>query len=148
MDIIFCQCPSEANHLIKKMYSSLTLSGSLREDTSVMNPVFRVEASNLSNYNYCYIPSFSRYYFIVDTHVLRTNLWEVSLHVDVLMSFANSIRTSMAIIEESSSAGASNYLPNNVWVPTVKDKTDIINFPNGLLEQGEYILITAGGIAT
>ena len=40
---------------------------------------------------------------------------------------------------------ADNYLVSESWVSKVKTKTDILQFSNGLLDSGEYILITAGG---
>ena len=69
----------------------------------------------------------------------------VKCHVDVLMSFNLEILSSIAILEESSVTGASNYLHNDVWRALSKDKTSIISFSNGLNSSGEYILITAGG---
>lgn len=137
---------SEANCLNKNLYSSVSLTGHMREDTPVSDPIFRIEYGNPSTHNYCYISEFHRYYFIREIVSLRTSLWELHLHVDVLMSFRNYIRASMAILEESTSSGINNYLNNDVWVTTVKDKTDILSFPNGFLNSGEYILITAGGL--
>ena len=53
----------------------------------------------------------------------------------------------MAIIDETTVTEISRYLKNDVWVATVKDRTEVINFPtSGFLNQGEYILITAGGL--
>ena len=120
----------------------------MREDTPISDPVFRIEYTNPTSFNYCYIPEFNRYYFIREIVSLRTSIWELHLHVDVLMSFRNSIRASMVVLEESSVEGINNYLSNDVWVTTVKDKTDILEFPSGLLNNGEYILITAGGIVS
>jgi hypothetical protein len=48
------------------------------------------------------------------------------------------------VVTEAQELG-SNYLNGRQFVRLVKSKTDIITFPNGLLDSGEYILITAGG---
>ena len=40
------------------------------------------------------------------------------------------------------------YMEGDVWQSTVKTKTDVISFPNGLLDSGEYILITSGGVVS
>ena len=49
------------------------------------------------------------------------------------------------ILNNTQETGLSNYLASPNWVNLVKTKTDIKVFPSGLSEQGEFILITAGG---
>lgn len=66
------------------------------------------------------------------------------MHVDVLESFKNEILSQNCIIEKST-LGFDLYLPDENLITQVKTKTDIVNFPNGLLDTGEFILITAGG---
>ena len=63
------------------------------------------------------------------------------------MSFKVQILNLDIIAEQSTSPDEESYMQGEMWQSTVKTKTDIINFPNGLLENGEYILITSGGIA-
>jgi hypothetical protein len=147
MDIILCNTSSEGNEINKELTNSILFGCTLRAETSILEPSVLLESqNNLSVYNYCYIPEFARYYYIADVLSVRNNLWLLKCKVDVLMSFKDSIFESYAIIEESTETGISNYLNNDVWVNLVKDKTDILQFPNGLLENGEYILITAGGL--
>ena len=43
---------------------------------------------------------------------------------------------------------ASTYMDGEQWKATVKTKTDVIQFPQGLLDSGEYILITSGGVVS
>ena len=61
------------------------------------------------------------------------------------MSFKDSLKNVKVILNDSEVEGADNYLTGEQWVTNVKDTTNIVNFPNGLLDNGEYILITAGG---
>ena len=49
------------------------------------------------------------------------------------------------ILNNTQETGLSNYMSSPNWVSLVKTKTDIKVFPSGLSEQGEFILITAGG---
>lgn len=139
---------NEPNELIKQMYSANSLQGTLKGESPLMDPIIIIEHDNPAGYNYCHIAQFNRYYFVTEIVSVRNRIWELHLHVDVLMSFANYIRASYAIVSESSNADISNYISNDVWVATVKDKTDVLPFPQGFLEHGQYILITAGGIAT
>lgn len=146
MDITLCNNSSEKNEINKAISNSVTFTGILRSETSVSDPVIMLEYNgNLSVYNYCRIPDFSRYYYITDITSVRANLWTVKCHVDVLMSFKSAILSAVAILDESTETGISNYLSNEVWRSLSKDKTSIIPFSNGLNSTGEYILITAGG---
>ena len=126
--------------------TALTLTGELRESTSVKNPVILIESTDLIiGYNYCFITEFARYYFITDIKSVRAGLWEISMRVDVLMSFKSDILSSVAIIDHETAPKISEYMPSDIWQDLVKDKTDIINFSSGLSESGGYVLITAGG---
>ena len=137
---------SENNRVVKVLTDEKQLSGELRNQTSVLNPNIRIEsADNISTYNYAYISEFGRYYYITDIVSVRTNCWVVSLRCDVLMSYKDEIQSMNVILNNTQETGLSNYLASPNWVNLVKTKTDIKVFPSGLSEQGEFILITAGG---
>ena len=137
---------SENNRVVKVLTDEKQLSGELRNQTSILNPNIRIEsADNISTYNYAYIPEFGRYYYITDIHIVRTNCWTVSLRCDVLMSYKDEIQGLNVILNNTQETGLNNYLASPNWVNLVKTKTDIKVFPSGLSEQGEFILITAGG---
>ena len=137
---------SENNRVVKVLTDEKQLSGELRNQTSVLNPTIRIEsADNISGYNYCYISEFGRYYYITDIVSVRTNCWVVSLRCDVLMSYKDEIQSMNVILNNTQETGLSNYMASPNWVNLVKTKTDIKVFPSGLSEQGEFILITAGG---
>lgn len=137
---------SENNRVVKTLTDEKQLSGELRNQTSVLNPSIRIEsADNISTYNYAYISEFSRYYYITDIVSVRTNCWVISLRCDVLMSYKDEIQGLNVILDNTQETGLSNYLSSPNWVSLVKTKTDIKAFPSGLSEQGEFILITAGG---
>lgn len=146
MIITFYNNISEKNVVRKTLNNPLSISGALREATSVTNPTITVESPvAIVGYNYCYIPDFGRYYYVVDVKSLRLDLWAVTLRVDVLMSFKDNILNTPAIIDHTTQQNITEYMSSNVWQSLVKDKTDIINFSSGLSESGGYVLITAGG---
>lgn len=145
MDLTLCINSSEKNKINKSLSEIRTYSGTLKEETSVVNPVILIEIDNPTMYNYAYIPEFRRYYFIDDITSVRKNLWRLSLSVDVLESFKNEILELSAIISDTENYGKDAYMSGDVWKTTVKESTHIINFSGGLSENGEYILITAGG---
>lgn len=145
MDIKLYKNHSEKNKINKNLTGEVEYSGTLRDETSVINPVVLLHAENPSLYNYAYIPQFHRYYYIRDIASVRNGLWRVSLTVDPLMSFKTDILELNVILSDTETAGVSNYYSGNQWRTLVKAKTDIIRFSNGLLNNGEYVLITAGG---
>lgn len=136
----------EKNKINKSAYLSnlLSLQGNLKEQTSIITPVIMLEYNQHFTYNYCYIPEFGRYYFIDNVEVVRTNLYRIYLTVDVLETYKTGILNQSVIIEKNEN-NYNNYLPDENWKTNVKTKTDIINFDSGFLENGEFILITAGG---
>lgn len=150
MEITLCVTSSERHAIRKTLQNSLELTGALRGESSVINPSFIIELDNPSQYNYCYIPAFNRYYFITNITSVRTNIWRIDCSVDVLMSFQTEILNLDVIVSDLSigEPQTETYMQGEQWATTVKNKTDIINFPSGLLDDGEYILITSGGIAS
>lgn len=147
MVITLYNTASESNAVNKVLSNGLTLTGTFRDTPSVINPILLINATNPALFNYAYIPDYGRYYFIDNIKSIRTDIWELTLRCDVLMSHKAGILASTAVIDESESVltGVNRYIANEAWATLVKDKTDIITFPNGLLDTGEYILITAGG---
>ncbi len=81
--------------------SSTDLTCLVRSPSSIINPVIELKTNPLQ-YNYAYIPSFSRYYFINDI-VYNEGLWIVSLTVDVLASFKAEISTQSMYVLRSAS---------------------------------------------
>lgn len=133
---------SPASKINKNITLITALSGELRGETNVVNPIVRVYATAFPAFNYARIPAFDRYYYLRDVRQVRTDIWELSLESDPLMSFDLS---DVAGVLVEGKSGGSDYLEHRHFVRNVKTKTNILNFSNGLLENGEYILITAGG---
>lgn len=148
MEIVLYVTGSEKHAIHKNLQNGIEFIGSLRGESSVINPVVLIEMENPSQYNYCFIPEFDRYYFITDITSVRTGLWRISCSVDVLMSFQTQILNLDVIISDDTSPDMETYMNGEQWKATVKTKTDVIVFPNGLLDSGEYILITSGGVAS
>lgn len=80
------------------------LSCRLKEESSLINPYLELTTdTNLYNYNYVYIPKFSRFYFINDI-VSDGKLWLVSCRIDSLASFSSDIKASRQYVVRSASA--------------------------------------------
>lgn len=82
-------------HLYKDLSTVISpeggFTGDVRGDVSVDTPVILLQATILVG-NYVYIPEFGRYYWITDRNIERTDLTELTLKSDPLMSFASQIK--------------------------------------------------------
>lgn len=74
------------------------LTGTLRESCSITNPIITFESSDVPSFNYVYIPNFNRYYFVNEIVSISKNMWQMSLKVDVLMSFKEQIKSQTCVI--------------------------------------------------
>lgn len=102
MNIKFYTNLSEKNAITKNITLLDDFTGTLREESSVIDPVITFTSlSNLSACNYAYIPEFGRYYFVDNVTCLRNNYYQVSMHVDVLMTYKDQILANSAIIERN-----------------------------------------------
>jgi len=94
------QNKSPDNKIGKDLEQITTLTGTVRDETSILNPVILIEDSTaLSACNYMFIPEFGRYYYITDIKKPRTGLAELSGRCDVLQSFSGEILANTAVIE-------------------------------------------------
>lgn len=135
---------SEKNKLTKTLSTLATVSGTLKQETSIIDPVFMVEANltDLVNCNYVTISAFDRSYFVNNIRSIRTGIVELSCHVDVLSSFAGEIRANTAIIRRQEK-NWNLYLNDGTFKvyqnPVVLTKA----FPSGFTTQ-EFVLAVAG----
>lgn len=84
------------------------------DDTSLMNPVFKLSiATNPIGNNYCYVSDFNRYYFITDIST-HQNFWYVSCTCDVLASFKTEIGNGSHYVLRSAS-DSDGYIIDTVY---------------------------------
>lgn len=144
MTITLYNNASDNNVVHKTITQTAALTGTLKNETNVVNPVVIIQSATPVVGNYAYIPAFGRYYYVNEVKCIRNEIYEIKMHVDVLMSF--NLSSIQGILSESEKDEINRYLPSRGFVINSKHKTDIVPFPNGLNATGEYILITAGGL--
>lgn len=147
MKIQLCLNTSE-NNTVGKVYTTLaTVDCVVKNDCSMFNPTFilQYDGSNLTKVNYIYVADWGRYYYTREREILTGSRYELDGVIDPLESFKTDIKRLNVILDHTQATGKNNYLPSNVWVRNIKNKTNVLTFPSGLLENGEFILITAGG---
>lgn len=78
-----------------------SLSCILKENCSILNPSLFVDIGNPSNYNYCYISDFGRFYYVNDWTYERGK-WLAQCSVDVMATYKTQIGASSQYILRAS----------------------------------------------
>lgn len=139
---------SEKNKLDKTLTDIATLTGTLRNDTSIIDPVFQIagDVSSFVTANYCTVPTFGRSYFITNIRSIRSGLFEISCHVDVLSSFKTQIRTNKAIMHRSERNWNLYLNDGTLKISQKPESINTLQFSNGnaFVNHFSYVLILAG----
>lgn len=147
-NIVLQTTPSEKNRMDKTITDIATYSGTLRADTSIVDPVFLVECdlANVVHANYLTVQAFGRSYFINNIRSMRAGLVEFTCHCDVLSSFKTQIRQNHAIMHRSE-RNWNLYLNDGSLKMTQRpEKIVTEHFSNELafVNHFSYVLVLAG----
>lgn len=139
---------SASNVVDKELEERYQSGGTLREGTSIIDPVILIEGGETlfatNPINYIYVPIFNRYYYVTNIISVQNQLWEIHCHVDVLMSYKDNIRAQTAVVARQE--GTYNmYLDDGIFMayqnPLVQTKVFSNDSP---FETQEFVLIVAG----
>ena len=138
---------NSADNVAEKDFTTIdTLTGTLKGDTSITNPTIRINYDGaLQDVNYFYIPQFQRYYFITDIKSVRSGIWDISGHCDVLTTAwkLSSLKQCMGITRKSQKNWNLDINDGSIKVyqnPLVTTEL----FPSGF-NTFNYVLAVAGG---
>lgn len=135
---------SDKNVVSKSITTKATLTGTLRENCSVIDPIITVEAlsaSDIPYINYAEIVEFGRYYYVNDI-VCMGKLYELHMHIDVLMTYKDQIKPLPAIIARQESA-YNLYLQDGLLKQYANPHIEIKQFP-GAFTDFEFIFSVVG----
>lgn len=142
---VLLQVNSSEKYRVNKSVSTLiTLTGTLKNETSIIDPVILVEG-DLTSYatcNYMTIETFGRSYFITNIRSVRENLFEVSGHVDVLSSFKSQLLSNSGIIKRQENSW-NLYLNDGTFKVYQNPQIVTKEFPYGF-SSPEFVLAVAG----
>lgn len=143
MNIKFYTNLSEKNAINKNITLIDDFTGTLREESSIIDPVITFTSlSNLSACNYAYIPEFGRYYFVNDITCVRNNYYQVSMHVDVLMTYKDQILVNRAIIDRNETQFDLK-INDGLFKTQQNPRIAQFEFPNGFTNW-DFVLAVAG----
>lgn len=145
-DIILYTNTSPRNYLNKALTTLSTISGVLKDETSIVNPTIIIEYQGIpEEANYLYIAEFGRYYYIEDITSVRNGLIEITCASDPLMSFNTAIKNCSGIIRRAQSASHYNMLLDDGSFRTYANPyIRTVEFPNGFTH-ATFLLAVAGG---
>lgn len=151
-NITFYKCIAENNRVDKTNYlkNSVTISGTLKENSSVFNPNILISSSNfssqgdISNYNYMYIPKFNRYYFIHSMDIEKNGIWRIGGICDVLHTYKDKILSMNATVVRCESFGY-DFIPDPEIAFENRPNFDVINFTTPFTKNLKYVLMVTGG---
>ena len=106
-------------------------SCTLIDDTSLMNPTFKIESgSNPIGKNYCYVSDFNRYYFVNDISSYQ-GFWYISCTCDVLASFKTQIGAESHYVLRSASS-YDEYISDNAYISKITQSGSHLVAPTSL----------------
>lgn len=109
---------SKRKNSTKRPSGGTSYNITIKEPFSILNPRIVLDRGNPAIYNYCYIPTYDRYYFITDW-ISDHNFWIAECAVDPLASWRDSIRASSQYVLRSASS-YDTYLADGLYAGTGK----------------------------
>lgn len=136
---------SPVNSVKKTFTSIISVTGTLRNESEIIDPTIVIETPSTSIFtcNYMKIPTFNRSYFITSIKSIRNNLYEIKGHCDVLSSFSSEILANKAMVLRQEH-DFNLLLNDDVFKCKQNARVYYKKFPSGLGNYN-YILTVAGG---
>ena len=134
----------EPNRVNKTLQENEEYKGILNVTFNVLTPVVRFRTRTPVIFNYVYIESLHRYYFVSEL-TQDGDICTVRLRVDVLQTYKEKILASSATLTKG--ANVNKYLSNRSNVVDVRPNFRKLDFPNKELinETGSIIMVTIKG---
>lgn len=145
MVIKFYITPDEPHDINKTKENELILTGTIKENCTILNPVIEIKRNDsIFGYNYCYIETFKRYYYITNFSVNINGFISISLKVDSLESFKESILGSQQVVSRQENYFNLNIVDSKLPILPKKKKyiKNISSTENPLTTEAEQFLNT------
>lgn len=132
------------NAVNKTLQANEEYTGVLNATFNVLTPVVRFRTRTPVSFNYVYIESLNRYYFVSELNQ-DGDICTVRLRVDVLQTYKEKILASSATLTKG--ANVNKYLSNRSNVVDVRPNIRKLDFPNKELINGtgSIIMVTIKG---
>jgi len=132
---------NQPNELNKTLNNPITISGVFRTEIDCIDIVVEIESNNY-DYNYVFIQSLNKYYFVSNITLVNAKVTRLYLHCDVLMTYKTDILASFGLVTKG---GNINPYYSNVESDSRQDIRRIA-FPYYFNTQNaSFVLVTISG---
>lgn len=134
----------EPNRVNKTLQENEEYTGVLNSTVNILEPVIRFRTTNVVTFNYVYIESLNRYYFVSEIQQ-NGDICTVYLRTDVLMTYKDKILDSTGTLTKGTNVN--KYASNRENNYDLRPKLKKLDFPNtGLFsDRDNIIMITIKG---
>ena len=91
MNVILYNNKSDKRQLVKNLTEIKTVSATAKGDINIISPTLIIQNFS-TDFNYCYISDFDRYYFVKSITLLTCHRIKIDLSFDVLMTYKEEIK--------------------------------------------------------
>lgn len=128
---------NQTNELTKILNNAVVVDGAFRGEIDSIDVIVEIE-SNTYDFNYVYIPSLNKYYFLQNITHVNAKIVRLYLHCDVLMTYKTDILASYGLIKQG---GTINPYYSSIESDS-RQTIRRITFPYTFNNTGNYVLVT------
>lgn len=128
---------NQPNELTKTLNNAVIVNGSFRSEIDSMDVIVEIE-SYTYDFNYVYIPSLNKYYFLQNLVHVNAKIIRMQLHCDVLMTYKDDILASYGLVIQGGTI-------NPYYSSIESESRQTIRrfaFPYKFNNNGNYVLVT------
>lgn len=110
--LYYCKSdPQKFDKVYEEVGSASGFEITYNSNFNIMNPIFRFSKNITSlNFNYIYVDTLQRNYYVYKEPVYKEGFWEVEAHIDVIESWKNSIKNIGGILRRAGNKYVNQYL--------------------------------------
>lgn len=128
---------NQPNELTKTLNNAVVVDGAFRGEIDSIDVIVEIEA-NTYEFNYVYIPSLNKYYFLQNIVHVNAKVIRMLLHCDVLMTYKTDILASYGLVIQG---GAINPYYSSIESES-RQEIRRFTFPYKFNDSGNYVLVT------
>ena len=128
---------NQPNELTKTLNDAVVLNGAFRSEIDSIDVIVEIETTTY-DFNYVYIPSLNKYYFLQNIVHVNQKIIRMQLHCDVLMTYKTDILASYGLVIQGGTI-------NPYYSSIESESRQTIRrfaFPYKFNNNGNYVLVT------